>query len=106
MPTVNPQASSVYGAFSDYVGCDGTTIWATATSGESTIAMHLLACMLARMWKPLEAISIWSEVVEQRKEHLRRKAEKPGAQISINEAVASRVDLSRERLAEWDKSAR
>jgi len=34
------------GIFSDYVGPDGTSIWAAATSGKAAVAIHLLACML------------------------------------------------------------
>ncbi|KAF3172805.1 hypothetical protein EYR41_000960 [Orbilia oligospora] len=36
-----------YGPFTPYVGVDGTSIWAAATSSGAAIAMHLLACLLA-----------------------------------------------------------
>jgi hypothetical protein len=62
-------ASSVVGSlnsgpFASHVGVDGTSIWAAATSGKRAIAVHLLACMLARIWKGPEAISVWVELVE------------------------------------------
>ena len=34
------------GIFSSFMGADGTSIWAAATSGRGAIAVHLLACML------------------------------------------------------------
>lgn len=49
MPSVNPKGSQSDGAFADHVGADRTTIWAAATSGQEVIAIHLLACMLARI---------------------------------------------------------
>lgn len=45
-PFANPRATSSDGIFADYTGADGTSIWAAATSGNSAIAVHLLACML------------------------------------------------------------
>jgi len=73
MPGTNPKASKSYGAFADHVGLDGTTIWASATSGKGIVTIHLLACMLARLWKGPQAISIWSELVEHRKIMLAEK---------------------------------
>lgn len=49
--------------FADHVGADGTSLWAAATSGKSTITVHLLGCMIARIWKAAEAVSIWTELV-------------------------------------------
>jgi hypothetical protein len=37
------------GIFSPQAGPDATSIWAAATSGKSALAVHLLACMLARI---------------------------------------------------------
>jgi hypothetical protein len=48
-PSVNPKGNKAYGLFADHIGIDGTSIWAAATSGSGTIAVHLLACMLARI---------------------------------------------------------
>lgn len=106
MPTVNPKGRKSDGAFADYVGADGTTIWATATSGESAITMHLLACMLARIWTRAEAISIWSELVARRKETIRQKLLEKGDFLPLSEALASRIEITRDQLADWDASAR
>lgn len=106
MPSANPRASQLYGAFSDYVGADCTTIWATATSGEGVITMHLLACMLARIFDGPKAISIWNELVEQRKEILKREISRVGTSSKLSDAIASRIDIPRDQLASWDASAR
>lgn len=59
-----------YAMFADEVGIGATTIWAAGTSGSAAIAVHLLACMLARMFPGSEATSIWVELVEERKKEL------------------------------------
>lgn len=105
MPSVNPKGSKSDGAFADLVGADGTTIWAAATSGQGVLAIHLLACMLARIWSRSEAVSIWEELVEQRKALLARELEKAS---TFPESLlrASRVVIGRDQLASWDAGAR
>ena len=56
--------------------------------------------MLARMWSPQEAVSIWHEVVEGRRKILQRNKSNPVC------LAASQVTLSRAQLADWDASAR
>ncbi|KAH8683835.1 hypothetical protein BGZ61DRAFT_534531 [Ilyonectria robusta] len=53
--------------FSSQAGPDGLSIWAGATSGFEAIVAHLLAYLLARIWKSHEAISLWVEIVERKK---------------------------------------
>ena len=48
-PHHNPKGTSAHGPFVEHGGADGTTIWAAATSGTGAIAVHLLACLLARI---------------------------------------------------------
>ena len=48
---VNPKGNETDGPFADYIGADGTSIWAAATSGSAALAVHLLACLLVRIWK-------------------------------------------------------
>jgi hypothetical protein len=50
-PRVNPRGTPLDGAFQEHIGIDGTSLWASATSGKGAVAVHLLACMLSRMWK-------------------------------------------------------
>lgn len=69
--SVSPQTRSRYGVFSSQVGSDATSIWAAATSGSAAIAVHLLACLLAKMWDGPEATAIWVEIVQRRKEMIR-----------------------------------
>ncbi|KAF7589905.1 hypothetical protein BBP40_003523 [Aspergillus hancockii] len=104
-PGINPKGSKDDGLFENMVGADGTSIWAAATSGSNAIAMHLLACMLARMWRSDEATSIWVELVEKRKQIIREGCEaiEPRNWASL---LASQQEISRTELAHWDASAR
>src|SRR5437016_1438092 len=40
-PRVNPTGTNSHGAFQGFVGADGTSVWAAATSGDGAIAVHL-----------------------------------------------------------------
>ncbi|KAI0969832.1 hypothetical protein F4678DRAFT_438335 [Xylaria arbuscula] len=103
-PKVNPKPSRKHGVLADHVGIDGTSIWAAATSGAESIAVHLLACMLARMWSRPEAIAIWAELVWERKKELERTdVADPQYLMALND---SRIDITRDQLAQWDSSAR
>ncbi|GKT84995.1 LOW QUALITY PROTEIN: uncharacterised protein [Colletotrichum tofieldiae] len=93
------------GLFASQAGPDGTSIWAAATSGRGAIAIHLLACMLARIWKSHEAISLWAELVDRRKQEILDKYEGTNA-IEIPSLMASKQGFSRQQLAFWDASAR
>ncbi|PGG96931.1 hypothetical protein GX51_07579 [Blastomyces parvus] len=101
---INPQGLRSDGIFADYIGADGTSIWAAATSGSPAISVHLLACMLARVWSAPEAISIWSELVAERKRAL--GTVNHAEPLGYGDLLASHVQISREQLAEWDNSAR
>ncbi|KAK0510803.1 hypothetical protein JMJ35_006355 [Cladonia borealis] len=100
----NPKGTKRDGMFADHLGADGTSIWAAATSGETAIALHLLACLLARMWSHAEAVSIWVEFIEERK----RVISRPNQQdvLSVLALQSSRISLSRSQIAAWDASAR
>jgi len=93
-------------AFAQYVGVDGTSIWAAATSSSSAIQVQLLACMLARMFDASEATSVWVELVKDRRAEI-------GTRFQNNEELrfsvltaATQAEISRPQLAEWDASAR
>ncbi|PGH07739.1 hypothetical protein AJ80_07944 [Polytolypa hystricis UAMH7299] len=104
-PTPNRNVGLRFSAmFSDWVGIDATSIWAAATSGPGAISAHLLACMIARVFTTSEATSIWYELVERRKEQLEKMVAEGMADIS--DELASRCNVSRAQLAEWDASAR
>ena len=93
--------------FSDYSGLDGTSIWAAATSGRGALSVHLLACMLARMWSAPEAISIWVELVARRKQSVGAVLnDSEQSTFDIPTIVAARQDFPRSQLAAWDASAR
>ena len=65
--------------------------------------MHLLACLLARAWNGPEAISIWSEIIQTRKAVLQARTLES---VRTSAATASLIDVDRDKLSEWDASAR
>lgn len=93
------------GLFQAQTGPDGTSIWAGATSGSGALAVHLLSCMLARIWKSHEAISLWVELVEKRKQEILSNLT-DGRATELAAAMAAQQVITRENLAEWDASAR
>ena len=103
-PLVNPKGGKVHGPFAEHTGVDGTTIWAAATSGRGAVATHLLACMLARIWDASEAVSIWEQIVDQRKKELSVWDESDA--IPLQSLARAHLTLTREQLADWDASAR
>ena len=102
---VNPQGSSKHGPFESFVGADGTAMWAAATSGVPALGVYLLACLLARAWDAKEAISIWVELVQQRRTAIEEEYRSNHA-VSESSLNSVRQDISREDLARWDASAR
>ncbi|KAE8450728.1 hypothetical protein EG329_005641 [Mollisiaceae sp. DMI_Dod_QoI] len=104
-PTFNPRGARNDGIFMDQIGADGTSIWAAATSGNAAISIHLLACMLARMWPGPEAVSIWVELVAERKRVLSQHLI-DGDSLNMASITASEISLTRDQLARWDASAR
>lgn len=104
-PNINPRGTSEDGAFCDFVGADGTCIWAAATSIPASLSTFLLACMLARAWDAKKATSIWAELVHERIAQVK-------AQLNMKKVVnphtemAIRQNISRADLAKWDASAR
>ena len=99
------KGSSRDGPFASHVGFDGTSIYAAATSGSSAIAVHLLACLLARTWSGPEAIAIWVEIVKERKKDIEGNID-PSQLQSLPARVAAQQEISRSDLAAWDASAR
>ncbi|KAK6520977.1 hypothetical protein TWF506_001213 [Arthrobotrys conoides] len=95
---------SDYGPFTEYVGVDGTSIWAAATSSGAAIAVHLLACLLAVAFTAEEAVAIWEQIVEARKEEISNS--EAGDLYGLKTLAASTWDISRQDLANWDASAR
>ncbi|VUC33324.1 unnamed protein product [Clonostachys rosea] len=92
--------------FSAYTGVDGTSIWAAATSSKTAIHVHMLACMLAEFWDPAEAVSIWEELVAERRRDITTRLERGESMPFGLAAAAAQQDISRQDLAGWDASAR
>ena len=106
-PGINPSGSKAHGPFQDFVGIDGTSIWAAATSGPAAVAVHLLACMIAQ-WPPPKAVSIWQELVAERKKALipeQEDGQRHGVE-QVMDIVAANLDITKEQLEVWDASAR
>ncbi|KAK1250535.1 hypothetical protein MKX08_010538 [Trichoderma sp. CBMAI-0020] len=96
-----------HGPFSGHVGVDGTSIYAAVSSGPSIIALHLLACMLARMFSNVEATAIWMQLVDDRLKDLERASETSQIQgLAALYAVEQGRQILRDDLASWDASAR
>ena len=104
-PGVNPKGSSKHGPFESFVGADGTAMWAAATSGVPAVGIYLLACLLARAWDAKEAISIWVELVEQRRQAIVGEFNSLHA-VSESSLYSVQQEILREDLARWDASAR
>ena len=103
--SIDSRFRSRYGPFASQVGTDATSLWAAATSSQGAIAVHLLACMLARMWDGPEATSIWMEIVEKRQQEINNSFE----ELNIGElssVAAAKQQISRDQMREWDASAR
>lgn len=102
--SLDSKSRRIAGAFAAHVGIDGSSLWAAATSGPSAISVHLLGCMLARIWRPPEATSIWEEIVLKRKKEL--SAAPSDDPMNFHQLMAAKVSLTRSQLADWDASAR
>ncbi|KAL4878202.1 hypothetical protein BJY04DRAFT_229923 [Aspergillus karnatakaensis] len=90
----SPPQKVAEGIFGLHLGVDSTSIWAGATSGGPSLLMHLLACMLARIWSAQEATAIWAELIESRRE------------VVKNQPTAAIYDTEWSTLEKWDASAR
>ncbi|KAH5442970.1 hypothetical protein HBI23_168910 [Parastagonospora nodorum] len=104
---VTARAPKAGGLFSNQVGVDGASIWAAATSSSGALQVHLLACMLARMWDQAEAISIWEELLKSREAEVKDTLQQDGdSSMAVWSALASLQSITRKQLGEWDSSAR
>ncbi|MCJ1326097.1 hypothetical protein MMC10_002761 [Thelotrema lepadinum] len=105
-PDINPEGiSDIHGPFQPFVGADATAIWAAATSGAAAISVYLLACLIARAWGREEAISLWVELVAERKKAILESFSKNNV-ISEASIHSTQQDIRREELDTWDASAR
>ncbi|KAI5464116.1 hypothetical protein BGZ63DRAFT_401095 [Mariannaea sp. PMI_226] len=104
-PDINPRGTFEDGPFRDFVGADGTCIWAAATSIPASLSTFLLACMLARAWDAKKATSIWVELVHERIAHVEAQLNMKKV-VNPHTEIAIRQDISRADLAKWDASAR
>ncbi|KAI0430032.1 hypothetical protein F5Y09DRAFT_308589 [Xylaria sp. FL1042] len=109
-PGVNPSGTTErHGAFACFVGADATSIWAAATSGATSISIHLLACLLARAFNdPAQAASVWAELVAERQREI-LSTTLYDASLNLTQIAAlnaANQEISRQDLRRWDASAR
>ncbi|KAL3433950.1 hypothetical protein BDV09DRAFT_196312 [Aspergillus tetrazonus] len=104
-PGINPRGNTTHGPFENFVDADGTTLWAAATSGISSIGVYLLSCILAQSWDSKQATALWVELVKQRQLEI-ESAYENNHKVSISALFSARQDISREELARWGNSAR
>ncbi|KAI0149263.1 hypothetical protein BJ166DRAFT_470165 [Pestalotiopsis sp. NC0098] len=104
--SANTQSSASNWVFSEYTGIDVTSLWAAATSSKAALPVHLLACMLARMWNASEATSIWSEIVAERRRDITARLNQGDSVPFSSTAAALQQEITRDQLREWDASAR
>jgi hypothetical protein len=102
---VNAIGTGQHGPFEPYVGADGTTLWAAATSGIPALGVYLLSCLLARAWDAKTATAIWVELVAARKNEIKQGLQNNN-NISTTSVVGACQDITRNDLALWDSSAR
>ncbi|KAF2662593.1 hypothetical protein K491DRAFT_584819 [Lophiostoma macrostomum CBS 122681] len=96
------------GMFTKQSGIDAASIWAAATSGSGALQIHLLACMLARIWEQKDAISIWEEILQSRKLEIQESFQNEGSMsvAACTSYLASLQTITRIHIGEWDDSAR
>jgi hypothetical protein len=105
-PGVNPKGTKADGPFESFVGVDGTSIWAAATSGPASLGVLLLAYMLARKFDDAKtSTAIWVELVADRQIEI-EAAIKNNEVVSASSMIAARQVITREQLASFDASAR
>ncbi|KAF7593116.1 hypothetical protein BBP40_011995 [Aspergillus hancockii] len=104
--TARDSAASTDGIFSAHTGVNETSIWAAATSSTVALQVQLLACMLARLWGPQEATSVWVKLVKERRTQVAEQYKKCGPLPFSTVTAAVQSEISRSSLAEWDDSAR
>ncbi|KAM7213524.1 hypothetical protein V8F06_011079 [Rhypophila decipiens] len=96
-----------YGPFAGHAGIDGTSIYAAASSGPSVLALHLLACMLVRIFSGAEATAIWVQLIESRLREIEQQADTSQLRgLAALYAAEHGRQIQRSELAEWDASAR
>lgn len=102
---VNPRGSRSDGPFEAFVGADVTAMWAAATSGISSLGVYLLACLLARAWDSRAAVSIWVEIVDERRKEILRSSQNHEI-VSDSTRMSYFQEILRKDLARLDASAR
>lgn len=108
-PGLNPSGNTdEHGPFAAFVGADATSVWAAATSGGPSIAIHLLGCLLSRSFSdPTKSISALAELVNERQKHIKSEGNTFAPTAAHMAALmAAEQPIQRDELQQWDASAR
>lgn len=108
-PNLNPPGNTdKHGPFAAFVGADATSIWAAATSGGPSIAIHLLGCLLTRSFSdPTKSISALVELVHERQRQIRKGGDTfASTAVHMAELMAAEQMIERGELQQWDASTR
>jgi len=93
-PGINPKGTKADGPFEKFVGVDGASIWAAATSGPTALAVLLLACILVRKFEDAKTSSaIWAELIFERQKEIEDAI--ANNEVDIEAFVYLRFSLSR-----------
>ena len=101
MQRLNPKGRGNEGPFIDHMGVDGTAIWTAATLSTGAILVLMLSCMLARIWERPEATSLWTEIIAERQDEIRRTCHGTSS-VDLAALQAMQQEYPRAQLADWD----
>ncbi|RYP24071.1 hypothetical protein DL765_000799 [Monosporascus sp. GIB2] len=107
IPSV-PKVVAAYGKRASHIIETPGVNPSAATSSGSSIAVHLLACLLARAFRdPAQTASVWAELVRERQREIMKTSQNEMLNVSQIAAInAADQPISREELRQWDASAR
>ncbi|KAF4954433.1 hypothetical protein FSARC_12137 [Fusarium sarcochroum] len=104
---VIPNIDVLAAAYGERVSEIATSCQLDLKDADNIMALHLLACMLARMLSDAEATAMWVQLVESRLKEMEHKADP--SQIHGMVAIYAMEhgrQITRDDLAAWDASAR
>ncbi|KAL2855591.1 hypothetical protein BJX68DRAFT_279966 [Aspergillus pseudodeflectus] len=105
LPTV-PALLKAYGTRASEIACEIDATRNAPKSIVDALLMHLLACMLARIWSAQEATAIWAEIIDTRRQKIKDNAPENGKASSLFAQHAAIYDVEWSTIQSWDASAR
>ncbi|KAL4777795.1 hypothetical protein BDW60DRAFT_202674 [Aspergillus nidulans var. acristatus] len=100
-----PQLIKAYGSRASEIEIKSKIENRNTNYGVSESQVHLLACILARIWESGEATAIWDEIVSTQKQVILAKCNESGS-VDMVSWVVAKQQIIRKELRDWDASAR